>query len=79
MLKHTIPWEDVFHASLDGTLLLHVAPVLIHQVSGVVRHREGEMTVLSEDFYLPLELSVWFDSVHLPIRLTLQKECRAGY
>lgn len=45
----------------------------------LVRHREGEMTVLSEDFYLPLELSVWLDSVHLPIRLTLQKECRAGH
>lgn len=45
----------------------------------LVRHREGERTVLSEDLYLLLELSVWLDFVHLPIRLTLQKECRAGH
>lgn len=85
MLKHRITWEDVFHTSLDWTLLLHVAPsahtsgLRCCETFNLVRHREGEMTVLSEDLYLRLELLVWLESAHLPIRLTWQRVCRAGH
>lgn len=85
MLKHIIPWEDIFHASLIehccsmSLLCAHTSGLRCCETFNLVRHREGEMTVWSEDLYLQMELSVWLESVHLPIRLTSQKACRAGH